>query len=619
MALMSLMTEECVCLELQGSSKQAVLAELVDMLDRAGKLADREAFLQAIIDREATGSTGFQHGVAVPHARSDSVRQPAIAFGIAREGIEFDALDGQPSQFFLMIAEPSEVDSRHLDVLAAASCHLIEPDFRQRLLAAGSPAQVMELFAAAEGGDPLPEIQVPAGRMVAAVTSCPAGISHTYMAAERLRESARRMGISIKVETHGAVGVRDRLTSEDIEKADAVILAVDRTINKDRFAGKRAVEVWVTDAIRHADELLTRALQPEADVEPEPTGHAYARMLAFQGAELYRHLMNGISNVLPFVVAGGILMSLARLFGFGAAVTNSPEQHPLASLLMQFGGVQGAFGLLTPVLAGFVGRSVADRPGFMPAMVGGFVMAQAGAGLLGGMIAGLVAGYGVMAIDILCRRWPSQIDATKAIVVYPLAGLLLTGVLVLLAIGPMVAVNQGLTSWLAGLELWQRVALGAFLGGMMAFDMGGPVNKAAFTFGIVAIGTANYLPPAAVMAAGMVPPLALGVAAVIAGDRFNEVERQSGKRSVLMGATFVTEAAIPYAASDPKRVIPCCMVGAATAGALSMAFGCELLVPHGGVFVIPLVGHWHLYIAAILAGTLITACLVVGLKPKQAG
>ena len=617
MALMSLMSEECICLDLRSTSKQEVLAELVDILHRAGKVRDRQSFLQAIVDREATGSTGLEQGVAIPHARTDGVRQPGIALGIARNGIEFDALDGQPSQFFLMIAEPSEVDSAHLEVLAAASCHLIEPEFRQRLLAARSPAEVLRLFAAAEAQEPLPETKQHTVRMVAAVTSCPAGISHTYMAAERLREGARRMGVNIKVETHGAVGVRDRLSSEDIDNADVVILAVDRNINKARFAHKRVLEVWVTEAIRNADALLARALQSPGDSTDKRSRGTRAKAIGFQAAGLYRHLMNGVSNVLPFVVGGGILISLSYYFGINAADLDSPDYHPLAWFLMTFGGPDGAFGLITPVLAGFVGRSIADRPGFMPAMVGGFVMAQAGAGLLGGMVAGLVGGYAVLAINRLCLRLPKQIEATKATLIYPLAGLLLSGALVFVTMGPMITINQGLVSWLTGLDQWHKIVLGALLGGMMAFDMGGPVNKAAYTFGIIAIESGNYFPQAAVMAGGMVPPLALGIAAMVFANRFNMDEQQSAKTCIVMGATFVTEAAIPYAAADPARVIPACIAGAATAGALSMAFGCELLTPHGGIFVIPLATQWHLYIAAILIGTLVTACLVASLKPRQ--
>jgi PTS system fructose-specific IIC component len=546
------------------------------------------------------------------------VREPGIALGIAREGIEFDALDGQPSQFFLMIAEPSDVDSRHLEVLAAASCHLIEPEFRQRLLAAESPAQVIQLFAAAEAEQEPPDAHAQPVKLVAAVTSCPAGISHTYMAAECLRESARRMGVNIRVETHGAIGVRDALSRDDIEAADAVILAVDRKINKDRFAGKRTLEVWVTEAIRNTDDLLVRALQLRDCDAVEVAGREPARVFASQAADLYRHLMNGVSNVLPFVVAGGFLISLSYQFGVDITDPGSPGYHPLASFLTTFGGQQGAFGLIAPVLAGFVGRSIADRPGFMPAMVAGLVMAQAGAGLMGGMVAGLLGGYGVLLINRLCRRWPSLFEATKATLVYPIAGLLLAAALVWPLIGPMVALNQGLVSALTGLQLWQQLMLGALLGGLMAVDMGGPVNKAAYTFGIVAIEAGSYFPQAAVMAGGMVPPLALGIATMVFANRFSPDERRSGRTCLLQGATFVTEAALPYAAADPKRVIPPCIVGAATAGALSMVFGCELLIPHGGVFVIPLVVHWPLYVMAIVIGTLVTVCLVAWLKPPRA-
>ena len=616
MPLSSLMCEECICLDLRGTNKQAVLEELVDILDRAGKLHDRSAFLQSVVDREATGSTGLQHGVAVPHARSDSVRQSAIAFGVARQGIEFDALDGLPSQFFLMIAEPREVDSQHLEVLAAASRQLIDSDFRSRLLAAHTPAQAMRLFTAVDVEQPSPEPPSHKAKLVVAVTSCPVGISHTYMAAECLRHSARKMGIDIKVETHGAVGVKDRLSTQDIEHADAVILAVDRNISRERFAGRRVVQVGVAEAIRNADALLARALSPQADQVDHPRARAGAGAVAFLAADVYRHLMNGVSSIVPFVVGGGILISLAYQFGVDATEPSSPEYHPVASFLMRFGGEQGAFGLIVPVLAAFVGRSVADRPGLMPAMVGGFVMAQAGAGLIGGMVAGLLGGYGALALNRLLRGWPRQMSATKATLILPLAGLLLSAVIAFVLLGPMVAINQGMVNWLFGLELWHKLLLGSVLGGLMAVDMGGPFNKGAYTFGIIAIEGGNYLPQAAVMAAGMVPPLALGIASMAFPNRFTKDERQSSKTCVLMGATFVTEAAIPYAAADPMRVVPACIIGSATAGALSMAFGCELLVPHGGILVIPLVLHWYLYIAAIVLGTVVAASLIAWLKPR---
>jgi PTS system fructose-specific IIC component len=616
MVLMNLLSEACICLHLRSTSKESVLAELVDLLDRAGKLQSRESFLQALLTREATGSTGLQHGVAVPHARGDSVREAAIAFGISREGIDFGSLDGEPSQFFLLIAEPDQVDSRHLEILADASRHLVDPDFRQRLLAARSGAEVLRLFATAEAQEPIAQIARQPAALVAAVTSCPAGISHTYMAADRLRQCAQRMGVAIKVETHGSVGVKDELSAHDIEQARAVILAVDRKINKDRFAGKRLIEVWVAEAIRDPEKLLARALEPEGGGaatagEPAPPPGA-----AFKISDIYRHLMNGVSNVLPFVVAGGALISLSLLLGGDGTDSAPAASRPLAALLMTLGGVQGAFGLLVPVLAGFIGRSIADRPGLMPAMVGGLIMAQAGAGFIGGMIAGLLGGYGILAVKRLCRPLPQQLEAIRDVLILPLLGLLLSGGLVLLLSAPVAALNQVVVDWLAGLELGHRLLLGILLGGLMAVDMGGPINKGAYTFGLVAIEMGNFLPQAAVMAGGMVPPLALGIAILLFPSRFTETEQKAGRSCLVMGASFITEAAIPFAATDPMRVIPACFLGAALAGGLSMAFGCQLMAPHGGVFVLPLVGQWPLYALAIASGALLAACLLGLLKRR---
>lgn len=617
MPIMDLLSEDCISLDLRATSKLGVLAELVDILDGAGKLKDREGFLQAVLAREATGSTGLEQGVAIPHARSDSVREAGIAFGVARAGVDFAALDGQPSHFFMLIAEPEDVDSRHLDILASASCHLIDADFRRRLIEAATAADVVRLFAGDEPVAPPPEGEGRSVVLVAAVTSCPAGISHTYMAADCLRKTARRMGIDIKVETHGAVGVMDRLSSADIERAEAVVLAVGRKISKDRFAGKRVIEVRVADAIRNPEKLLVRALEGKGSIQDDAGEHAETWGAGYRVSDLYRHLMNGVSNVLPFVIAGGILISLSSRFGVDSTSLGPADHHAWVAWLMRLGGPDGAFGLMVPVLAGFIGRSIADRPGFMPAMVGGFIMAQAGAGFIGGMLAGLAGGYGVQLAKHICRVLPQRLVAIRDILIYPFLGLLCVGGFVFLLIEPVVVLNHGLAQWLRGLELGGRILLGALLGGLMAADMGGPINKAAFTFGIIAIETGNYLPQAAVMAGGMVPPLALGIASMLFASRFNETERHSGTACLLMGACFITEGAMPYAAADPRRVIPSCVLGASAAGALSMAFGCELLVPHGGVFVIPLVRHWPEYLLAISSGALLAACLVGMLKRPQ--
>lgn len=612
-ALLNLLSEPCICLDLRAADKQSVLGELADLLDRAGKLRDRDRFLQAIEEREATASTGLEQGVAIPHASSDSVREPAIAFGIAREGIEFGALDGQRSRFFLMIAEPVGGESAHLEILAQACCHLNEPDFRQRLLEAKSAAEIIGLFAALAEGEPesqaaqktTVEVEAPP-LMIAAVTSCPVGVSHTYMAAERLREAARRMGIDLRVETHGSVGVKGRLSANDIASANAVILAVDRKVDTRRFAGKPVIEAWVTEAISNPEKLIRRALsQQQHPVKADDTEIEVSPAAA--GLQFYRHIMYGISTILPFVIAGGVLLSLADYF----------EPGDFVSWLEQLGGSTGAFGLLAPVIAGFIGRSISGRIALMPAMVGGLLMLQAGAGLLGGIVAGLLGGYGMLGIQWLLQRSPPKLETIKAILLYPVLGLIVCGGASWLLTVPMAAVDAAISQWLLALGTPERLVLGAILGGLMAVDLGGPINKLAFSFGIIAIVMGSYMPAAAVMAGGMVPPLALGLATMLFPAAFDDNQRQAGRSCFFKGICFVTEGVIIFARDNPWRVIPPCVVGAMLAGGLSMALRCELMVPHGGLFVVPLVRHWPQYCLAIGSGMTVTAILVGVLKSTK--
>jgi len=616
MALTDLLAVDRIVIDLPSCSKDEILAKLVELLDRAGKLADAGAFLDAVREREKTGSTGLEQGVAVPHARSDTVREPALAFAIVPEGVDFGALDGHPSHFFLMIAEPADVDSTHLNLLAAAASHLVDPAFREQLLRASSAQAVLQCFADAEGVQLPPAAEAPEEGEIhlVAVTACPVGIAHTFMAAERLREAARELHLHLRVETQGADGVREPLSDDEIRRADAVILAVDRDVDLDRFADKPVLLVPAGEAIQHPQRVLLMALRlPETEGAQRDEPAAPSLMTTGKMA-IYRHLMAGVSGMLPFVVGGGILIALSFTFGIDATDPDSPYYHPMAALLAKLGGPQGAFGLMVPVFAAFIGRSIAGRLGLMPAMVGGYIATQAGTGFLGGLVAGLIGGYGILFLQRLFRRLPESLDAMRVILIYPVAGLLLCGSLMYWLSEPMVAINNALAQWLAGLHTGNRVVLGVLLGGMMAVDMGGPVNKAAYTFGIAAIEAGNYLPPAATMAGGMVPPLGLGLATLLFPRVFNTLERQSGRTCLIMGASYITEAAIPYAAADPLRVIPSCIAGSMLAGALSMAFGCELISPHGGVFVIPLVQHWPGYLVALLAGSVLTAVLVGLLK-----
>ncbi|MBB3232642.1 PTS fructose transporter subunit IIABC [Halomonas stenophila] len=621
MEVTSLISTDTICLRLQGHTKSAILDELIEVLDKAGKLIDPKAFREAILAREDQFPTGLENGVAIPHASTDAVRSPAIAVGIAPDGIEFGSLDNQPSRIFFLIAETDAVAEEHLDILAMLTRHMQDSHFIQGLLQAGSANEVLGLLAGdAQDANAVEATADAAGATmprVAAVTGCPTGIAHTYMAADALKVCAEGMELPIRVETRGAIGERDRLTEQEIAAAEAIVIASDTRVDMDRFAGKKLIRVPVRDAIRDPKGLLERALSGEATVYAGAGDDAEPRPVATRPG-IYQHLMNGVSNMLPFVVGGGILIALSFMFGVDAFDPDSPNHHPLATALMTLGGSEGAFGLMIPVLAAFIGMSIADRPGFMPAMVGGFMAVQSGGGFLGGMIAGLLGGYLMLAVSHFCRHLPRSLQGVETVLIYPVIGLLLTGGIMYLLLMPLADINSALVDWLGALGIGNLILLGTLLGGLMAVDLGGPVNKAAYTFGIAAIAADNHLPQAAVMAGGMVPPLAMGLATLLFRSRFGANERRAGKSCFVLGASFITEGAIPFAAADPFRVLPACIVGSALAGGLSMYFGCQLPAPHGGVFVIPLVEHPFHYLLAIALGSLASALLVGSLKPALA-
>lgn len=627
MEVTSLISADTVSLRLHGHTKSEILDELIEVLAKAGKLIDPKAFREAILQREEQFPTGLENGVAIPHARTDAVRTPAIALGIAPDGIDYGSLDRQSSRIFFLIAETEAVAEEHLEILAALSRHMQDSQYIQRLLQAGSANELIGLLAgdaqagnaveaAADASGPAAAV-APTMPRVLAVTGCPTGIAHTYMAADALKVCAERMDEPIRVETRGAIGERDRLTEQEIAAAEVIVIASETRVDMDRFAGKKLIRVPVREAIRDPQGLLERALGGEAtvyagagdDAEPRPTTTRPG---------IYQHLMNGVSNMLPFVVGGGILIALSFMFGIEAFDPDSPNHHPLAAALMTLGGSEGAFGLMIPVLAGFIGMSIADRPGFMPAMVGGFMAAHSGGGFLGGMIAGLLGGYLMLAVSRLCRHLPRSLQGVETVLIYPVIGLLLTGGIMYLLLMPLADINSALVNWLGALGIGNLILLGTLLGGLMAVDLGGPVNKAAYTFGIAAIAAGNHLPQAAVMAGGMVPPLAMGLATLLFRSRFGANERRAGKSCFVLGASFITEGAIPFAAADPFRVLPACIVGSALAGGLSMYFGCQLPAPHGGVFVIPLVVNPFHYLLAIALGSLVSALLVGSLKPALA-
>ncbi|MCL6616061.1 MAG: fructose-specific PTS transporter subunit EIIC [Anoxybacillus ayderensis] len=615
MRITDLLTEDTIVLDLNARTKKEVIEELVDVLEKTGKLHNRQTFIEAIFAREAQSTTGIGEGIAIPHAKTKAVRTPAVVFGRSKEGIDYDSLDGKRSHLFFMIAAPEGANNTHLEALSRLSTLLMDASFRSKIENASTKQQIIQAIQEKEGEIVTEEKQPYGKKKVLAVTACPTGIAHTYMAADALKAKAKEMGVDIKVETNGSSGVKNELTQQEIEEAVAIIVAADKQVEMDRFDGKHVIQVPVADAIRKPEQLIDRALKQEAPIYRASGGHrSYAPK---ERTGFYKHLMNGVSNMLPFVVGGGILIAISFIFGIKAFDPNDPSFHPIAKALMDIGG-GSAFALMIPVLAGFIAMSIADRPGFAPGMVGGFMAANGGAGFLGGLIAGFLAGYLVVGLKKWFSRLPQSLEGIKPVLLYPLFGILLTGfIMMYVVIDPVKALNEGMKTWLENMGTGNLVLLGLILGGMMAIDMGGPINKAAFTFGIAMIDAGNYAPHAAIMAGGMVPPLGLALATTLFKKKFTKAEREAGKTCYIMGASFITEGAIPFAAADPGRVIPSIIVGSAVAGALTMMFGIGLPAPHGGIFVIPIVkGNPFLYVLAIFIGSLVTA-LMVGLWKKE--
>ncbi|KPU55676.1 PTS fructose transporter subunit IIABC [Bacillus wiedmannii] len=616
MKITELLKRDTVIMNLTASNKEAVIDELVEKLDGANRLNSKAEFKEAILKRESQSTTGIGEGIAIPHAKTKAVKQPAICFGRSVSGINYESLDGQPAHLFFMIAASEGANNTHLETLSRLSTLLMDEGFRKQLLEAKDEEELLRLFDEKENEKEEDiEVAKPEGNepYVLAVTACPTGIAHTYMAADSLKAKAAELGIAIKVETNGSTGIKNALTKEDIERATAIIVAADKQVEMNRFAGKHVIQVPVADGIRKTETLLNRAVKQDAPIfngikEDGKTESTEKE----KGLGIYKHLMNGVSNMLPFVVGGGILIALAFWIG------GIKAEGPLAELLMSIGGGKtGAFLFLVPILAGFIASSIADRPGFMPGVVGGFLAAHANAGFLGGLIAGFLAGYVVLGLKRLFSGLPAQLEGIKPVLLYPVFGLLITGVVMQkVVIPPVVALNEMLTGWLNGLNGTNAILLGLILGGMMAIDMGGPINKAAFTFGIAAIEAQNFGVHSAVMAGGMVPPLAIAFATTFFKSKFTEAERKSGLTNYIMGASFVTEGAIPFAAADPIRVIVSCVVGSSIAGALSMLFQITLPAPHGGLFVIALVNKPVLYIFSIFIGTVISA-LMMGIWKKK--
>lgn len=620
MRITDLLKKETIALDLNARSKSDVINELVQQLDQAGRLENAEEFKKAIQQREEQSSTGIGEGIAIPHAKTSAVKEPAIAFGRTQSGIDYDSLDGQPTNLFFMIAASEGANQTHLDTLSKLSTLLMDESFREELERAHTEEDVIEAINRKEQEEQEDDTPQDSEHFIIGVTGCPTGIAHTYMAADKLKEAAKEKGAAIKVETNGSGGIKNSPTKEEIEKADAIIVASDVDVEMDRFQGKPVIQTTVGKGIHEAQSLIDRALKHDAPIY-QGSGQSSSGDGGSEGRTgFYKHLMNGVSNMLPLVVGGGILIAISFLFGINAANPEHETHNIFAEWLSRIGGGT-AFALMIPVLAGFIAQSIAGRPGLAPGLVGGMLASTGGSGFLGGLIAGFLAGYMVELIKKVFSGLPQSLEGLKPVLIYPLLGIFSTGLIMILINSPLSYVMESLTNWLEGLGETNLILVGLVLGGMMAVDMGGPINKAAYTFGLAMIDAENYAPIAAIMAGGMTPPLGLAIATTMFKSKFTKQEREAGKTAYVMGGSFITEGAIPFAAADPARVIPSIITGSAIAGALTMVFGITLRAPHGGVFVAGLVDGSVpfaplFYLLSILAGAFVTALMVGSLKKK---
>lgn len=616
MKITELLTKDTILLNINGKQKEEAIDQLVGVLLKAGKITNQNDFKSAILKREGQSTTGIGDGIAIPHAKTAAVKEAAIAFGKSVAGVDYESLDGKPAHLFFMIAAPEGANNTHLEALARLSGLLMKAEVRYELLKAASSDEIIGIINRFDKEEKAEAVSETKKNSIVAVTGCPTGIAHTYMAADSLKAKAAELGVNIKVETNGSGGAKNVLTKEEIENATAVIVAADINVEMERFKGKHVIQTAVADGIRRPEQLIERALKKDAPVY-NGSGTEDTQKSEQKGSKtgFYKHLMNGVSNMLPFVVGGGILIAICFMFGYNSFKPDDPSYNPIAAALMTIGG-DNAFKLIVPVLAGFIALSIADRPGFAAGMVGGMMAANGGAGFLGGLIAGFLAGYIVLFLKKVFAGLPKSLEGIKAILIYPLLGIAITGFIMHYVVNKPVAwLNTEITHWLTGLGTGNAVLLGIVLGLMMSFDMGGPINKAAYVFGTGLLASGVYEPMAAVMAAGMVPPLGIAIATTLFKNKFTTEERDAGKACYVMGLSFITEGAIPFAAADPFRVIPSVMAGSAVAGALSMAFHIGLRAPHGGIFVVPLVENGALmYALAILAGAVVSALLIGFLK-----
>lgn len=666
MKITDLLDPRSISLDAAPTSKSETLDKAVELMAASGKLSDVEAFRKQVYAREEESTTGIGEGIAIPHGKCDAVKKPGLAAMVIKNGVDFDSLDGEPVTLLFLIAAPNTKDNVHLDVLSKLSVLMMDENFSDSLRNASSVEDFLSIIdkadaeqagiderlaadsgeeaadtngenAAQAGGQEIQaqkagaETEKTAGPKILAVTSCPTGIAHTYMAAEGLEKAARAKGWKIKVETRGSAGAKNVLTAQEIEAADCIIVAADAQVPMDRFDGKRVIECQVSDGISKAPELLERAASGEVPVyhaassgSSSPAKAASGGKSGSVGHQIYTQLMNGVSHMLPFVVGGGILIAIAFLIdGFSVDMNALPLDQrvnfgtitPLAAWFKNVGGV--AFGFMLPILAGFIAMAIGDRPALAVGFVGGMIASQGKSGFLGALAAGFIAGYLILALRKACENLPEALEKIAPVLIYPVVGVLLIGLVMSFVVEPVMgAINMALNNGLSSMGGSSKLILGFVLAAMMAIDMGGPFNKAAYVFGTAAIASGNYDVMAAVMIGGMTPPCAIALATMLFPNKFTKQEREAGPTNFIMGLAFITEGAIPYAASDPLHVIPACVIGSGIAGAMSMAFKCTLMAPHGGIFVVPVIGNPWMYLIALVVGMAVSTVLLGVLKKK---
>lgn len=637
MRITDLLDKRSISLDAAPADKKATLDMAVELMAKSGKLMDVEQYRAQVYAREEESTTGIGEGIAIPHGKCDAVKTPGLAAMVIKNGVDYDSLDGEPVTLLFLIAAPNTKDNVHLDVLSKLSVMLMDENFTTSLRNAKSVEEFLQIIDAADESaksidDRLSDTGITTEEKksfkLLAVTSCPTGIAHTYMAAEALEKAAKVADCQIKIETRGSAGAKNVLTAEEIAAADCIIVAADAKVPMDRFDGKKVISCQVSDGISKADRLVQQAISGEVEIFHGESGAVKTAVAGKESVahKIYTQLMNGVSHMLPFVVGGGILIAIAFLIdGLNVDINALPADQrsnfgtitPIAAMFKNIGGV--AFGLMLPVLAGFIGMAIGDRPALALGFVGGMLAANGKSGFLGALVAGFLAGYLIVGLRKICDKLPDAVEKLAPVLIYPVVGILIMGLAMNFVVEPIMGgINTGLNNFLSGMGDSSRVVLGLILGGMMAIDMGGPFNKAAYVFGTAAIAAGNYDIMAAVMIGGMTPPCAIALATLLFKNKFTKEERDAGPTNFIMGLAFITEGAIPFAASDPLHVLPSCIIGSALAGALSMAFHCTLMAPHGGIFVFPVVGNALMYLVALAAGTVVSALLLGVLKKKVA-